>query len=96
MGFLTNRYVSNPKKKFWIGVVKDAIILLIFLILALSIRGQFDAGLQAGLKLCERCLNPWNTTFLHNTSTEYPINNSFPFYPLSELPPNKLSGFLIP
>jgi hypothetical protein len=83
MGFLTGRYVHDPKKKFWIGVVKDAIILLIFVMLALSIRGQFDAGLQAGLKLCERCLNPYNATFLHNAGSGYVINNSSPFYLLN-------------
>ena len=72
MGWLTNRYVSDKRKRFWIGLIKDIILLLMLLLIALNCRYEFDRGLEAGLEMCNRCSNPYNITipFEENQSLE--------------------------
>lgn len=52
MGLLTNKIVKDPVKRFWIGVILNIILILVFLYFALNTAGEFMVGYELGRSSC--------------------------------------------
>ena len=44
MGYLTNKYVKDSRKKFWIQTAIDIFLIMMLIIVGLSAKAEFDNG----------------------------------------------------
>lgn len=52
MGIIRDKFVKDPVKRFWITLVLDIVLILVFLYVALHCSAEFYAGFEAGKLAC--------------------------------------------
>jgi hypothetical protein len=50
MGYLTNKYVKDKNKKFWIQTAIDIFLIMMLIFVGISARAEFDNGARFMLK----------------------------------------------
>ena len=86
MGFLSNRYIRSENKKFALGIFFDILLIVVFILVALNIKTEFERGFNAGMDFCQTiCVTqiPVNETYIEKMNisinlTEREIMSALP------------------
>lgn len=72
MGYLTEKYLKDKSKKYYIYIALDIVLIIVFLIFALTAKGEFDNGAKFILQNVPAYCT--NYTLYHETLEHYGLS----------------------